>query len=219
MEKETQFTGVWVPEKMIKDKRLLPREKIVAGYVYSLCQTTEGCFASNEYLADLFDASPTWISKIISKLKELEYCYLENFNGKKRVLRSRVDLKIKADLNHSSKQTCTPVQPYNKDYNKVDISLENNDNGVGKEAKICLDYYFQKHLAPPPEGRGFKPTISGATEIKLLKILLRNFDVPAIKEQIDTFFAWKRTDYTFKRFYNRFDVLYDVNKAKAEGRR
>jgi len=91
----------------------------------------------------------------------------------------------------------------------------------GTEAKECLNYYFEKHV----EVRGYRPTIAGATEIKLFKILLRDHDVPLVKEVIDTFFEplptgmTPRSDFTLKTFYNRFDTLYGVQKDKAAGKR
>lgn len=216
MEKETQFTGVWVPEKIIRDDRLLPQEKIVGAYVHSMCLTTDGCYASNAHIAALFGVSTRWASKIVGKLIELGYCYLLGFTGKKRILRTRVELQLKAAWNHSSMQGGTTVPPDNKDYSKEDNSLENNNNGVGKEAKICLDYYFQKHL----EIREYKPTVHGARDMKIFKGFLHNYDVGAVKEVIDTFFAWnKRSDFGTRALCNRFDTLYGVLKDKAEGKR
>ena len=105
---------------------------------------------------------------------------------------------------------------------------EKEKDGSGTEAKECLDYYFQKHIAPSPEGRGFKPTISGQRDMEIFKKLLRNYDVEAVKETLDTFFveSWVSNGKTFSRsnfstraFFSSFDTLYGVNKAKAEGRR
>ena len=86
---------------------------------------------------------------------------------------------------------------------------------IGTEAKVCLDYFHDSYLGKT----GDKPTITGAKEIKLLKILLRNYDVVAVKEVMDAFFDWDRSDYTLGRFYNRFDVVRYKLKDKAEGRR
>ena len=87
-----------------------------------------------------------------------------------------------------------------------------NSSQLGSEAKICLDYHHDCYLGKT----GDKPSIEGGTEIKLLKILLRNNDVEAVKEVMDAFFDWPRSDYTLKRFYNRFDVvrykLKDMNR-------
>lgn len=74
---------------------------------------------------------------------------------------------------------------------------------IGTEAKECLDYFHDCYL----EKTGDKLVIGGGMEIKLLKILLRSYDMAAVKEVMDAFFAWPRADYTLKRFYNRFNVV------------
>ena len=104
---------------------------------------------------------------------------------------------------------------------ELEKELEKEKDKSGTEAKECLDYYFQQHI----EVRGYRPTIAGATEINLFKILLRDHDVLLVKEVIDTFFEplpsgmTPRSDFTMKTFYNRFDTLYGVLKDKAEGKR
>jgi len=87
---------------------------------------------------------------------------------------------------------------------------------IGTEAKMMLDYYFDKYV----DTTGCKPTIYGGRDMKILKTLLKNYDLEAVKETMDTFFAYdKRVDYTLPRFQYRFDVLYLRNKRMNEGRR
>ena len=94
------------------------------------------------------------------------------------------------------------------------------ETALGQEAKQCLDYHFAKHKAPPPEGRGFEPIISGARDMKLIKGILRKYDVQAFKDVDDAFFAWpSRSDFGIPALFRRFDTLFDVLKSKAEGRR
>ena len=113
-------------------------------------------------------------------------------------------------------KTDSPTSPA---VSKIEKKKEKDPGGT--EAKECLDYYFQKHV----EVRSYRPTIAGATEINLFKILLRDHDVPAVNEVTDLFFEplpagmTPRSDFTVKTFYSRFDVLYGVNKDKAEGKR
>jgi len=85
---------------------------------------------------------------------------------------------------------------------------------IGTEAKLCLDYFHDLYLATT----GCKPTIYGARDMKILKTLLKNYDIEAVKETMDTFFDYPRADYTLPRFMSRFDVLYLRNKRQAEGR-
>ena len=94
------------------------------------------------------------------------------------------------------------------------------ESPLGAEAKQCLDYYFDKHRKPPPEGRGFEPIIAGGRDMQLFKAMLKKYDVAAIKEVIDAFFAWPtRSNFSTRALYNKFDTLYGVLKDKVEGRR
>jgi uncharacterized protein YdaU (DUF1376 family) len=87
---------------------------------------------------------------------------------------------------------------------------------TGSDAKLCLDYYFQKHQ----EIRGFEPTVDGGRDMTIFKRLLRGYSADAIEQVIDFFFAYpKRTKFTTRDLYNSFDTLYGVLKDKAEGRR
>ena len=101
--------------------------------------------------------------------------------------------------------------------NNINTNMKKKEyNNTGAEAKECLDCYFATHK----EVRGYEPTIVGGRDMKLFKTLLKNYDVPAVKEVIHTFFGWdKRSDFTTRALYNRFDVLYGVLKDKAEGKR
>jgi len=219
--KKTQFTGVWVPERIISDKRLTVLEKLIASYVVSLCVTTDGCYASNEHLAKIFNVSTVWASNVINKLIKLEYCFLEKFDGRRRILRTKFGMVQSAEifsfkpednaaLNCSLRQPQTTVEPYNKENNKKD---NNTSSSIGTEAKKCVDYHFKKTV----ETVGIRPTIAGATEINLFKILLRDHDMQCVNAVQDYFFAYKkRRDFTVKTFYNRFDVLYGKMQNEPE---
>lgn len=101
---DRSFKGVWISKEIWFDKRLTPLEKIILIEIDSL-DDGNGCYASNKYLAEFCQCSVTKISNAVSKLIDLEYIYLESFNGKERVLRTcitkfaRQTYKIcKADL-------------------------------------------------------------------------------------------------------------------------
>ena len=49
-----------------------------------------GCFASNEYLAEFCQCSQTKVSTAISKLIKCGYISLASFDGRKRILKSRL---------------------------------------------------------------------------------------------------------------------------------
>lgn len=81
------FKGVWIPKEVYLDKRLSALDKIILVEIDSL-DGENGCFASNEYLADFCQCSKNKISSAIAKLTELGYLQTLCFDGRKRFLRS-----------------------------------------------------------------------------------------------------------------------------------
>ena len=83
------FKGVWIPKEVYLDKRLTALDKIILIEIDSLDNGDEnGCFASNEYLAEFCQCSIPKVTKSISKLKQLGYVKVIRSDGRKRYLRS-----------------------------------------------------------------------------------------------------------------------------------
>lgn len=83
------FKGVWIPKEVWLDERLSALDKIILTEIDSL-DGERGCYASNKRLADFCQCSESKISKSVSLLIELNYIYVESFDGRKRILRSRL---------------------------------------------------------------------------------------------------------------------------------
>lgn len=99
------FKGVWIPKEIWLDKNLNALDKIILTEVDSLDKGEDGCYASNQYIAEFCQCSITKVSSSISKLIKLNYLYVKNFDGRIRVLKSRLTKferqtykKCKADL-------------------------------------------------------------------------------------------------------------------------
>lgn len=123
MDKDTRdFKGVWIPKEVWLNPNLTFLEKGILAEIDSLSSEDKGCFASNEYLADFCGCSVTKVSLAISKLVDLGYIYLENFNGRQRELKSR--------LSKSERQTFTKLKA---DIKKVKGTKVNNTS-------INIDY-------------------------------------------------------------------------------
>lgn len=85
------FKGVWIPKRVFLDERLNAIEKIILIEIDSLdAEDSEGCYASNEYLANFCKCSMTKVSTSISKLIKLGYLYVSKNDGRKRYLKSRL---------------------------------------------------------------------------------------------------------------------------------
>lgn len=82
-----EFRGIWFPANVWLDKRLTAIEKIVLLEVDSL-DGEEGCYASNDYLADFCQCGASTVSRAISKLRDLGYITIASFDGRTRVLHS-----------------------------------------------------------------------------------------------------------------------------------
>ena len=85
-----EFLGVWIPREVWLDERLNMLEKGILVEITSLDKNETGCYASNKYLANFCQCSETKVSTAISKLIELGYLYIKSFDGRQRVLKSRL---------------------------------------------------------------------------------------------------------------------------------
>lgn len=110
------FKGVWIPKEVWLDKRLNMLEKGILVEIDSLDNEDNGCFASNSHFAEFCQCSETKVSTAISKLIDLGYVYVKSFNGRTRILKSR--------LSNFERQTFTNLKA---DFKKVkDINTYNN---------------------------------------------------------------------------------------------
>lgn len=90
MNDNRDFKGVWIPKEVWLDTRLNALDKVILMEIDSLDQGEKGCYASNENLATFCQCSKTKVSTAISKLIECGYVYIQNFDGRKRELKSRL---------------------------------------------------------------------------------------------------------------------------------
>ena len=87
---ERDFKGVWISREVWLDNRLTAVEKVILMEIDSLDCGENGCFASNQYLAEFCQCSETKVSTAISKLIKLGYLIVKSFDGRKRELKSRL---------------------------------------------------------------------------------------------------------------------------------
>ena len=128
------FKGVWIPAEIWFDKDLNITEKVLLVEIDSL-DNEKGCFATNKYFASFLNKSKSYISRCISKLKENGYIYEEDFDGRKRVLKSCINIYAKADLNNIRSQTCTKPQGSFEQGGKGGNSENADDASDNKEKK------------------------------------------------------------------------------------
>lgn len=114
------FKGVWIPKEVYLDERLTALEKIIFVEIDSLDDGENGCFASNEYLADFCQCTKVKVSTAISKLIKLKYLEKAGFDGRRRILKSR----LKLSLRQTSKKFNAEIKKV--DSNNIDNKKENN---------------------------------------------------------------------------------------------
>lgn len=87
MENNRDFKGVWIPREVWLSKDIDMIEKAILVEINSL-DGDDGCYATNEYLADFCNTSLSKVTRSISQLKKLGYVTEKSFNGRVRVLKS-----------------------------------------------------------------------------------------------------------------------------------
>lgn len=138
---DRDFKGIWIPKEVWLDDRLSALEKMILAEVDSLDDGETGCFASNQYLAEFCQCSEAKITKAIAKLKNLGYVEAVSFDGRKRLLRSRM-----------VKNTTLTSKKYEADLQKVLPSSISNIASNIVENKYCSFDDFWK-LYPKKVGK------------------------------------------------------------------
>lgn len=194
-ESERDFKGVWIPKEVWLDTRLNMLEKGILAEIDSLDNEKTGCFASNKYLAEFCQCSETKISTAISKLINLGYLYTQSFDGRTRILKSR--------LSNFERQTPkilkadTQNLKHNNTFNNKFSSIDNN-------IILVLNYLNEK------AGTHYKAVESN---LKFIKARLKDYTVNDLKTVIDRKCAeWQGTK---MQMYLRPETLFNATKFES----
>ncbi len=123
-----EFTGVWIPRKVIEDKNLSMSEMMI----YSEIACFDVCFKSNEKLGERHGLKSDTVSKIISKLIKKGYVYTNKATGEYR----------KLSVNHKPLSDKNPIDPTTplgeKSYSLSDKNptIDNIENTDGAKAPM-----------------------------------------------------------------------------------
>lgn len=80
--------GLWIPREIDEDKNLTLTEKHLLAKIEAFAKKGQGCFASNQTLAEKCHCSPRTISRSVQKLIRGGYIVVHDFDGRKRTLHS-----------------------------------------------------------------------------------------------------------------------------------
>jgi len=130
-----------IPARIRYDKDLTPFEKLIYGEITALTNREGYCWASNRYIAEIYNVSQTHISLTIKKLSEKGYIKIVLFKRYERKIYitdiSGGDLTtVKGGINQSYKGVLTRVKENNlvNNLNNIPVSLETG-NTLKKERR------------------------------------------------------------------------------------
>ena len=132
MNESRDFKGVWIPKKVWLDTRLNALDKIILTEIDSLDNGEKGCYASNEHLAEFCQCSKTKVSTAIKKLIDCGYIYVQNFDGRKRELKSRLSNFERQNIKNckAEYQYLKESNIYSNTFNNTDIKESIGDNNA-----------------------------------------------------------------------------------------
>jgi hypothetical protein len=123
------FKGIFIPKEVWLDDELGAVDKFILAELDSLdVEGSEGCYASNEYLANFCKCSVTKVSTSISKLIGLGYVRLAKSDGRKRYLKVSLS-KFESQTNKKRKSPSQKMKQSNISSN-IPSKIDNNINNI-----------------------------------------------------------------------------------------
>lgn len=143
-----------IPSTVLFNKELKANEKLLYAVITVLANKEGYCYASNNYLADLFNSKPHTISNWISHLNKLNFVYVELVrNNKNEIIQRRIYIN---DIPYVTKIT----YPYSIKMTEG-MSQKRQDNNINKKIDRFFIYIIKKEKENPEkmtkdEDIGFK---------------------------------------------------------------
>ena len=124
---ERDFKGIWIPKEIWLDDRLNALEKMILMEIDSLDTDEKGCYATNDYIAEFCQCTSKKVSLAVKKLIELEYIELVKFDGRRRIIKSK--LKKSSNLPRKKFQAdWKKSQSIYNDKRNIERNIEINNN-------------------------------------------------------------------------------------------
>lgn len=190
MNESRDFKGVWIPKKVWLDTRLNALEKIILTEIDSLDNGEKGCYASNEHLAEFCQCSKTKVSTAIRKLIDCGYIYVQNFDGRKRELKSRL-----SNFESQNIKNCKS-EYHNLKESNTDINTDNNTNNkLSKKERKSKPKSYDEQIAEYTQNEDLQ---------NALKAFL----------QMRSFIKKPMTEYALKLMLKKLDELRNTDDTK-----
>lgn len=151
MENNRDFKGIWIPKEIWLDERLNALDKIILLEIDSLDNEETHCFASNDYLAEFCQCSVRKVSESISTLIKLNYLQVVSFDGRTRILQSKLEKNAK-----QTSKICkadTQKMPHNNINNNIDdnINIIREKRFIPPSIEEVEEYIKTKNYNVDPE--------------------------------------------------------------------
>lgn len=181
MNESRDFKGVWIPKKVWLDTRLNALEKIILTEIDSLDNGEKGCYASNEHLAEFCQCSKTKVSTAIRKLIDCGYIYVQNFDGRKRELKSRL-----SNFERQNIKNCN-AEYHNLKESNTDINTDNNTNNtLSKKERKSKSKSYDEQIAEYTQNEDLQNALKAFLQMRsfikkpmteyALKLMLKKLD-------------------------------------------
>lgn len=190
MNESIDFKGVWIPKKVWLDTRLNALEKIILTEIDSLDNGEKGCYASNEHLAEFCQCSKTKVSTAIKKLIDCGYIYVQNFDGRKRELKSRL-----SNFERQNIKNCKADIQNLKESNTDNNTVNNTNNTLSKKERKSKSKSYDEQIAEYTQSEDLQ---------NALKAFL----------QMRSFIKKPMTEYALKFMLKKLDELGNTDDTK-----
>ncbi len=223
-----------LPLKILYDKDLTDKQKLIFGSINALSNKTGVCFASNSYLARMHDCDERTVIRTVNKLVEKSYISKNLIHGKSKKQVIRRELTINDFSTDSTDSRVLSTESLGTDSrvprgtvsNVTDNIINNKYNKTnniysradGKNEKIIISIinYLNKKT-----DKNYKSTTQKTKSLINARIK-EGFTLDDFKKVIDTKTAqWKNDDYWNKflrpgtLFGNNFESYLQENNSKS----
>nr|DAG19393.1 MAG TPA: helix-turn-helix domain protein [Caudoviricetes sp.] len=181
MNESRDFKGVWIPKKVWLDTRLNALEKIILTEIDSLDNGEKGCYASNEHLAEFCQCSKTKVSTAIRKLIDCGYIYVQNFDGRKRELKSRL-----SNFERQNIKNCNADIQNLKESNTDNNTVNNTNNTLSKKERKSKSKSYDEQIAEYTQNEDLQNALKAFLQMRsfikkpmteyALKLMLKKLD-------------------------------------------
>ena len=207
---ERDFKGVWIPREVWLDENLSALEKVILIEIDSLDTEENHCYASNKYLAEFCRCSEIKVSQAIKKFLELGYIEQISFDGRTRVLKSRLKdclsqtyKKYKADLKK--------ILPINKENNIENNIEDNKEKNIKKEKDSLLTEEFDTIWARYPRHEGKQNALKS-----YIKARHEGVDMVTIKDAVESYRRMCESERREKRYIKQGSTWFNQRSWEDE---